>query len=345
MTVNEFQFVPAQKTQRKARVACIGQAGSGKTMSALLMAQGFTATDVPPRIAVIDTEHGSASLYSDIVKFDVLRLTPPYTPARYRAACEAAVKAGYEVLVVDSMSQEWNGEGGILETVDQRKMQNQFTAWNGPSQDHEAFIQFVAALPVHVITTFRSKMAYAMSTDNGKTKVEKLGLEAITRGNAEYELDVVLEMTQDHRAVITKSRYPNFADRTILKPGVEEGRELFAWLSHGAPEALATPAPQASEGSTAPAGHTDSTPTGAKALGEVGPAAAAKTNGASGTGAAALAPQVVRDRIKGQISRLSPEAKRLLHEAGIGTVKDIETKLTAEVAIAVEAAQLEAIPA
>lgn len=232
MTVTEFQFVPATKVQRKARIAIIGPAGCGKTMTGLLLAKGLGR-----RIAVIDTEHSSASLYSGTVAFQVLALAAPFTPARYIAAAKAAGAAGYDVLLVDSMSQEWNGEGGVLQMVEAKKTQirNDFAAWNGPSQEHERFIQTVVGLPLHVISTFRSRTEYSMVTENGRTKVEKVGLGAITRDQAEYEYDLVLEMTLDHKAIVTKSRIPDFADQVIVKPGIEVGQKLAAWLSEGAP--------------------------------------------------------------------------------------------------------------
>ena len=238
---NEFQLVPAAKTQRKARIAVIGPAGCGKTMTSLLLARGLAGDK--GRIGVVDTEHGSASLYSRVVAFDKIEFKPPFTPARYSAAVKAVSAAGYDVLICDSMSQEWNGEGGVLQMVEANKarIRNDFAAWNGPSQEHEAFIQTVVGLPMHVISTFRSKTEYSLVTENGRTKVEKLGMGAITRDQAEYEYDLVLEMTLDHKAVVTKSRISEFADQVITKPDSETGAKLRAWLDDGAPEATLTP--------------------------------------------------------------------------------------------------------
>lgn len=234
MAVNEFTFVPAEKVQRKARIAVIGPSGCGKTYSALLIARGLVGTE--GKIAVIDTEHASASLYARITPFETLVLKAPFTPSRYAQAAKAAAAAGYDVLVVDSMSQEWNGEGGILQMVEANKarIRNDFAAWNGPSQEHEQLLETLVALPIHVISTFQSKTEYAMTQDNGRTKVEKLGLGAVTRDGVEYRYDLVLEMTLDHKAVVTKSRISEFADQTIAKPDANLGARIAMRLEDGA---------------------------------------------------------------------------------------------------------------
>lgn len=247
--MSDFTFVPAQKVQRPARIAVIGPSGCGKTYSALLLARGIVGEK--GRIAVVDTEHASASLYAALTPFDTLILKAPFTPARYAAAAKAAVEAGFDALIVDSMSQEWNGEGGVLHMVEARKTQvrNDFAAWNGPSQEHEKMLETLVSLPIHIISTFQAKTDYAMTTDNGRTKVEKLGLGAVTRDGVEYRYDLVLEMTLDHKAVVTKSRMSAFADKVIERPGIAEGKAIAAWLSEGAP---APAAPAVDGGKEAP---------------------------------------------------------------------------------------------
>lgn len=238
--MTEFQFIPAEKVKRKARVAVMGPSGCGKTYSALLLARGLAGEK--GRIALIDTEHASASLYARVTPFETLILKAPFTPARYAQAARAAATGGFDVLVVDSLSQEWNGEGGILQMVEARKTQvrNDFAAWNGPSQEHEQLLETLVGLPIHIISTFQSKTEYAMTSDGGRTKVEKLGMGAVTRDGVEYRYDLVLEMTLDHKAVVTKSRIPEFADRVIVKPSTAEGKALREWLDDGAVESPPT---------------------------------------------------------------------------------------------------------
>ena len=106
-------FKKAERKQAKLRLALSGPSGSGKTTGALLIAKGIGG-----KIAVLDTERGSASLYADLVDFDVVELSPPYTPKRYIEIIHAAEKEGYTTLILDSITHEWNGQGGILEIVD-----------------------------------------------------------------------------------------------------------------------------------------------------------------------------------------------------------------------------------
>ena len=102
-------FKKAERKRAKLRLALSGPSGSGKTYGALQIAKGLGG-----KIAVLDTERGSASLYSDTVDFDVVELGPPYEPERFIEVMDAAAKAGYEVLIIDSITHEWKGAGGIL---------------------------------------------------------------------------------------------------------------------------------------------------------------------------------------------------------------------------------------
>ncbi len=103
-------FTKAKRTNAKLRLAITGTAGSGKTYGALLIAKGLEG-----KIAVIDTECGSASLYSHLVDFDVCNLTPPFDPRRYVQLIHEAENEGYSVIIIDSLSHEWNGDGGCLD--------------------------------------------------------------------------------------------------------------------------------------------------------------------------------------------------------------------------------------
>lgn len=152
-------FKKAERKQARLRLALTGPSGAGKTYSALLIAKGLGG-----KIAVIDTEHGSASLYSDLADFDVCELEAPYHPDKFIAAIHEAEKFGYDTLIIDSISHEWNGKGGILEMVDNAastsKSKNSYTAWNGVSQKHQKFIETILASPMNIIVTMRSKTAY-----------------------------------------------------------------------------------------------------------------------------------------------------------------------------------------
>jgi hypothetical protein len=226
-------FQKATRKTSKLRLGLTGPAGSGKTYGALTIAR-----ELGTKIACIDTEHGSASLYSDMADFDVLELSPPYSPERYIAAIKEAEKAGYEVLIIDSGTHEWNGAGGVLELVDEvaraKFKGNSWSAWNEMTPRHRKFIDTILQSTMHVITTLRSKTETAQVEENGRKKVVKLGMKAEQRDGIEFELTVVLDLTHDgHYATASKDRTRLFAGDP--KPiTAETGRRLLEWLNSGA---------------------------------------------------------------------------------------------------------------
>lgn len=223
-------FQKATKKQARARLAIDGPAGSGKTYTALTVARGLGQ-----RVALIDTEHGSASKYASEFDFDTLSMAN-FHPERYIEAIRAAEAAGYDVVVVDSASHEWNGIGGCLELVDDaaRRLQgNSFAAWKDVTPLHNRFIEAIHQSNLHLIATFRSKMEYVQGEKNGRKTVEKVGMAPITREGAEYEFDIVLSLDHEHVGVITKSRAKALADTVHKKPGAELAKSILAWLSDG----------------------------------------------------------------------------------------------------------------
>ncbi|NLN16775.1 MAG: ATP-binding protein [Firmicutes bacterium] len=228
-----FQFQRATKRQAKARIGIAGPAGSGKTYTALLL-----ATSMCNRVAVIDTEHGSASKYADEFEFDVLELDD-FHPQNYVKAIEAAEAAGYDGLVIDSISHEWNGKNGCLELVElyakRSKGGNKYAAWADVTPLHNAFIEAIHSAKLHIFATMRSKMDYIQTEDKGRTVIQKVGMAPITREGVEYEMDIVGEMDLEHNMVITKSRCKALADKMFRPPGKELADAIKAWLSDGAP--------------------------------------------------------------------------------------------------------------
>jgi ABC-type dipeptide/oligopeptide/nickel transport system ATPase component len=224
-------FQKASKSQAKARIGLIGPAGSGKTYTALRIASALGA-----KIAVIDTEHGSASKYADEFAFDTLQLTS-FHPQRYVEAIEEAGQAGYDVLIIDSASHEWNGQDGCLELAEQaaaRYKGNKWAGWRDVTPLHNRFVEALLAAPLHLIVTYRSKMEYIQSeAGNGKTEIKKVGMAAIAREGAEYELDIVGEFDLQHRMVITKTRCKALTDQVIDRPGDEFAGVVQRWLTDG----------------------------------------------------------------------------------------------------------------
>lgn len=219
-------FAPAKRTKSFLKLALTGPSGSGKTYSALLMAQGLCPGG---RIAVLDTENGSAALYDTVVPFDHALIDPPYTVDKFVEGLTAAVAAKYDVLIIDSISHEWSAEGGILrqkEALDVRGG-NQYANWAGPTKEHERFLGAILHAPIHVIATMRSKEGYAIGDDN---KPVKMGLQPIQRDGVVYEFAIVLDVDMAHAAKSSKDRSGLFADGRIEKITTATGSRIREWL-------------------------------------------------------------------------------------------------------------------
>jgi hypothetical protein len=234
-------FKKAEKKQAKLRLALTGPSGAGKTFSGLLIASGMGK-----RIAVIDTENRSAAKYAGepgIPDFDVVEIEPPYTVQKYTEAMKAAIEAGYEVLLIDSISHAWAGEGGLLQKKEALDVRggNSYTNWAPVTKEHEQFKSALLNCPIHLIVTMRSKQDYVLETnDKGKSAPRKVGLAPIQRDGMEYEFDLVLDVAMDHNASVSKSRLRSF-DGRLFTPDKKTGHELLAWLNAGAAPAPTTP--------------------------------------------------------------------------------------------------------
>lgn len=221
-------FKKAERKQAKLRLALAGPSGSGKTYSALLLAQGLGG-----RIAVLDTEHGSASLYADLVDFDAMELHAPYSPERYIEVIAAAEQAGYDTLIIDSYSHEWTGSGGCLEineTVAHQKFRgNTWAAWNETTPRHRRLTDKILTSSLHIICTMRSKTETVQG--EGK-KILKLGMKSEQRDGTDYEFTVVLDLTHDgHTATASKDRTKLFDQPELIS--ADTGARLLAWLNSG----------------------------------------------------------------------------------------------------------------
>ena len=217
------QFNKAERSICKMKMGISGPSGSGKTYSSLLVAYGLTKDW--SKIAVLDTENGSANLYSHLGSYSVLNLTAPYTPEEYIDAIETAVKQGFECLIIDSLSTEWNGQGGILE-IHSAIPGNSFINWGKVNFRHTAFIQAILQSNIHIIATMRSKTEYVLSEKNGKQVPEKVGMKAITKEDTEYEFTVVFELNQKHQANVGKDRTGLFKNKPELMLTEEVGKTI-----------------------------------------------------------------------------------------------------------------------
>lgn len=228
-------FKKATKKGAKLRLALMGPPGSGKTYSALKI-----LTALASRVALIDTENGSASKYSDELSFDASDLEGSYHPQRYIDLIRAAEQAGYDGLVIDSLSHAWVGKDGGLDLHDQavarQKTKNSYTAWAEVTPVHTRLVEALLHCKCHLIVTLRSKVEYVQeSGPNGKTTVRKVGTAPLMRDGVEYEFDLVGDMDLDNNMVVTKTRCRPLNRKVIHEPGPDLARVLRGWLEGPAP--------------------------------------------------------------------------------------------------------------
>ena len=221
----------AQRQQVKLRIGLTGPSGFGKTYSALLLAYGMT--NDWKKIALIDTENSSASLYSHLGDFNVLSLEEPFSPERYIKAIKVCEESDMEIMIIDSISSEWQGKGGILEI--QEQLGGRFQDWAKVTPRHNSFIDAIIQSKCHVIITTRSKVDYSLDKDsNGKTKVMKLGTKSITREGLEYELTVNFEFLNDkHLVQASKDRTELFSGKPEFIINSATGKKLIEWCNQG----------------------------------------------------------------------------------------------------------------
>lgn len=233
-------FTKATREKAKLRMALTGVSGAGKTLSALYIAYGLT--EDWSKIALIDTEHSRAKFYANRTdlhtgSFLHAAMEPPFTPDKYKQYMKEAVQVvgANGVVIVDSFSHAWEGEGGVLAIKEQiaARINNSYTAWNEAGKVQNELVSAILSADCHTIVTMRAKTQYAMEeNDRGKMQPVKIGLAPIQRENTEYEFDVVLWLNRaDHVAYASKDT--TFLDRygAVITP--ELGRQLKAWLDEG----------------------------------------------------------------------------------------------------------------
>lgn len=236
-----FTFTPATREGSFARIALAGPSGSGKTWTALT-----TARELSDRVAVIDTERGSAKKYAgdDGFTFDVLELTH-FDPRDLVKALAVAGAAGYGCVVVDSLSHFWMGSGGMLEQVDNAAKRsyggNSFGGWKEARPLERQMIEALLAYPGHVLVTMRTKTEWVLETNaRGRQEPKRIGTKPEQREGIEYEFDLVADMDLEHNLVVSKSRIQPLADAVVKRPDGDFGQQVLKWLGDApkAPTAL-----------------------------------------------------------------------------------------------------------
>lgn len=259
-------FHKATREQAKLRLALAGLAGYGKTYSALMVSAILAELMRDQlgrrgRIAGIDTEHESMSLYAmtdeqreqyatlggaDAIAyvqkvrafdFDTMPLDN-HSPRAYVDAIREAEKAGYDIGIIDSLSHAWAGKNGALEQKDNIAARggNSWTAWRDITPMHNALVDAMLASKMHLVATLRQKMEYIQTTEGGRTKIEKVGLASIQREGMEYEFTIFGDMEQGNQMRVSKHRLPGVLEigDVFEKPGEPLARKLYGWLMSGA---------------------------------------------------------------------------------------------------------------
>jgi len=240
-------FRPAIRENVGLIVGLAGGTGSGKTYTAMRLATGI-AGDKP--FAVIDTESRRALHYADAFRFEHAELRPPFRPDRYAEAIQAADAAGYPVIVVDSMSHEWSGDGGILDWQEEEYQRlggreaTKLLSWSVPKQSHKKMVSKLLQVRAHLILCFRAEPHVEMVKEDGKTKiVPKTGLTGlqgwfpVTEKNLPFELTASFLLTADAPGIPRpiKLQQQHKALFPLEKPITEEsGRLIAQWATGGA---------------------------------------------------------------------------------------------------------------
>jgi hypothetical protein len=220
-------FKKASRKRIKLKIAMTGGPGTGKTTSSNRLARGLVGPQ--GKVALIDTENGSASLYSDRFDFDVVEIAPPFEHQKLVEAINAAVSGDYDAVIIDSASHFWEG---ILEYKDKldRRGGNSFSNWNEAGRHFKEIINAVLQSPIHVICCLRSKVDYVIEQDGkGKAVPKKVGLAPIMRDGVEFEFTTVFDIDTTHNAATSKDRTGLFTDR-IFQITEETGEHLARWL-------------------------------------------------------------------------------------------------------------------
>jgi len=227
----------ASRKHRYLKIGIGGISGSGKTLGALKMAYGITGDW--EKIVIIDSENNSADLYAHLGPYDVLPLEDT-SPQGYIAAINEVLKGSYDVMIIDSLSHEYAGKGGLLEIADKiastSKSGNTFQAWSKANPIHNDFMDAVLKSKIHVIGTFRKKSDYVIEqNDKGKAAPRKVGLKTVTKEGTSYELDVLLDIATNHLCSAEKDRTSLFDGKMPFELDESVGKALREWANEGDP--------------------------------------------------------------------------------------------------------------
>lgn len=217
----------SERKQAKIKMALQGSAGSGKTMSALLLAKGIV--DDYSKVAIVDSEHGSADLYAHLGNYNVLTLEAPFSPEKYIKAIDICVKSGMKIIILDSISHSWE----YLLEYHSKMAGNSFTNWGKITPLQNALVNKILQTPVHFIATMRTKQDYVLNQKNGRYVPEKVGLKAVQRNDLDFEFTLVFDIDIKHNAVASKDRTNLFSTKPEFTISEGTGRIIKKWCESG----------------------------------------------------------------------------------------------------------------
>lgn len=221
-----MQLRQSQRKKAKIKMALQAPSGAGKTMSALLIAKGLCNGDLS-RVAILDTENGSADLYAHLGNYNVVSLKPPFTPQQYIEAIELCEKEGMEVIIIDSISHCWD----YLLDYHSSLAGNSFTNWSKIKPMEKSYIDKILQCNAHVISTMRTKQDYVLNQKDGKFIPEKVGLKAVQRDGVDFEFTLVLDIDIKHFATASKDRTGLFMDKPQFVIKSETGAQILEWCN------------------------------------------------------------------------------------------------------------------
>lgn len=216
----------SERSKAKIKMSLQGSSGSGKTMSALLIAKGLTNGDLS-KVAVIDSENGSADLYAHLGNYNIITLNS-FSPNDYVEAISICESAGMEVIIIDSTSHCWN----YLLDYHASLPGNSFTNWQKINPLEKKFIDKILQCKAHVIATMRTKQDYVLTDKNGKMVPEKVGLKAIQRDGIDFEFTIVLDIDIKHNASSSKDRTQLFDNLPPFVVTEEIGKKILDWCNN-----------------------------------------------------------------------------------------------------------------
>ena len=233
-----FQVKKAKREKIYVKMALIAPSGGGKTYGAHLLSQGMAEeiekeTGKKAKILMANTESKRGYYYANEFDYDIIDINPPHNPEKYVELIEFAVQEGYDILIIDSASHEWEGKGGCLELHQQAG--GQYQSWKSVSPRHAKFINAIADSHIHIIATMRGKDQYEMTKDErGKTTVQKFGIGAKQRDGFEYEFTCTFLIDQKTNVAEVQKDNTHIFDKegpTILSSS--HGRKIIQWANSG----------------------------------------------------------------------------------------------------------------